>query len=113
MLRILYPAFANVSMAKYVENFNLQIPHDHTCRRSLEIQPRFLKLHFKTGRSYQYIFSFVSFFFYNNEITKTKIGQKYNMEQCPNNNILCCWGKINYVKKKKCSKSVYVKKIVK
>ena len=32
------PIATSSSITEYVENFNQQIPHDHICRRSLEIQ---------------------------------------------------------------------------
>ena len=47
-------------MTQYVENFNLQIPHDHICRGSLKIQSRSLRLYFRTGRSSPYNFPFPS-----------------------------------------------------
>ena len=49
-------------MTQYAENFSLQIPHDHICRRSLKIQSRSLKLYFGTGRTFPYNFSCVSCF---------------------------------------------------
>ena len=47
-------------MTQYVQNFNLQIPHDHTCRGSLKIQSRSSRLYFKTGRSCLYNFPLAS-----------------------------------------------------
>ena len=54
--------FAVVSITQYEEDFNLQIPHGHICRRSLKIQSRSLKLYFETGCSPPYNFPFVSLF---------------------------------------------------
>ena len=59
LFRRLEPVFVIFSMTQYVENFNLQIPHDHTCRRSLKIQSRSLNLYFRTGRSSPCNFYFV------------------------------------------------------
>ena len=39
-------------MTQYVDSFNLQIPNDHICRRSLKIQSRSLNLYFGTGRTF-------------------------------------------------------------
>ena len=47
-------------MTQYVENFNLQIPHDHICWRSLKIKSRSLKLYFRVSRSSPYNVHFVS-----------------------------------------------------
>ena len=47
-------------MTQYLENVNLQIPHDHICQRCLKIQSRSLKLYFRTGRSSPYNFPFVT-----------------------------------------------------
>ena len=60
LFRILQPVFVTVCMAQYVANFNLQILYDLICRRSLKIQSRSLKLHFKTGRNSPFKFPFVS-----------------------------------------------------
>ena len=60
LFRMLYPVFVVVSMAQHVENFDMEISHDHICQRSLKIQFRSLKLHFRTGRSSPYNFPFVS-----------------------------------------------------
>ena len=49
-----------VSMTQYVDNFNLQIPYDHICRRNLKIQSRSLNLYFGTGRTFPYNFSCVN-----------------------------------------------------
>ena len=56
---MLQPVFVIVNMAQYVENFNLQIPHDHICRWNLEIQSLVLKLDFRTGGSSPYNLLFV------------------------------------------------------
>ena len=49
-----------VSMTQYVENFNLHIPHDCICQRSLKIHSLSLKLYFRTGQSTPYSFPLVS-----------------------------------------------------
>ena len=51
--------FVIVSMTQYAENFNLQIPHDHICRRSLTIQFCSMKLYFTTSGCFPYNFAFV------------------------------------------------------
>ena len=60
MFQMLQPVFIIVSMTIYVENFNLQIAHDHICRHSLKIQSHSLKLYFRTDRSSPYNFPFLS-----------------------------------------------------
>ena len=58
---MLKPAFIIVSMPQYVEDSNLQIPHDHICRRSLQIQSRSLNLYILiTDRTSPYNFPFVN-----------------------------------------------------
>ena len=57
---MLQPVFVIENMTQYVQNFNLLIPHDHTCWCSLKIQSRSLKLYFGTGRNSPYNFPFVS-----------------------------------------------------
>ena len=47
-------------MTQCLENFNLQIAHDHISRRSLKIQSHSLKFYFRTGQSSWYNFPFVS-----------------------------------------------------
>ena len=51
---MLWLVFAIVCLTQYVENFNLQIPHDHISWRSLKIQSRSLKLYFTTRQSFPY-----------------------------------------------------------
>ena len=58
LLRMLQPVFVIVSMTQYLEDFNLQIPYDHICRRSIKIQSHFFKLYFRTSRSSPYNFPF-------------------------------------------------------
>ena len=47
-------------MTQYVENFNLQIRHDHICWRNQKIQSRSLMLYFRAGQSSPYNFPYVS-----------------------------------------------------
>ena len=68
----------SLSIWLYVKNFNLQIPHDHTCRCSLKIQFRSLKLHFRSSRSSPDNFPFV-----NLVLSKPK---QICMKNCKENN---------------------------
>ena len=73
LFRMLQPVFMIVIMTQYLENVNLQIPHDHICQRCLKIQSRYLKLYFRTGRSSPYNFLFLSLVLSNsNQIFITK-----------------------------------------